>query len=253
VNDAIDPFPLPAPAFNGSSRVVAAGNAFEWLRQGWAIFLVNPGVWIAMTVVLIVVILGMQIVPLVGALVANLLTPMLGAGMLLACQKATNGEAPDVADLFIGFKQNTTNLVMLGVLYMAAMLAIVAIVVVLGGGSMAGGLMMGRPAGIGVGLGLAFGGMMLAMLLSLALSVPLFMAIWFAPALVFFNNMPPVEALKASFNACLKNTLPFLVYGLIVMVLMFFAALPVGLGFLVLVPVLSGSVYVSYRDIFVAN
>ena len=35
--------------------------------------------------------------------------------------------------------------------------------------------------------------------------------------------------------------------------LMFFAALPVGLGFLVLIPVLSGSIYASYRDIFVAN
>jgi uncharacterized membrane protein len=46
---------------------------------------------------------------------------------------------------------------------------------------------------------------------------------------------------------------PFLVYGLITMVLCFFAALPVGLGFLVLGPVLSGSVYASYRDIFVAT
>ena len=79
------------------------------------------------------------------------------------------------------------------------------------------------------------------------------MAIWFAPALVFFNNMPPLDALKASFNACLKNILAFLVYGLIVLVLMFFAALPAGLGFLVLIPVLSGSVYASYRDIFLAN
>jgi uncharacterized membrane protein len=43
------------------------------------------------------------------------------------------------------------------------------------------------------------------------------------------------------------------VYSLIVMVLMFFAALPVGLGFLVLVPVLCGSIYASYRDVFVAN
>ncbi len=249
VNKSMEPFPLAAPAFNGNSRVVAAGNAFEWLRQGWALFVFNPGVWIALTLVLLVIIIGLSIVPLVGTLAANLFTPLLGAGMLLACQKAADGEALEIADLFAGFKQNTGNLVMVGVLYMVAMLLIMFIVVVLGGGSIAGGLMMGHAAGFG----LALGGLMIAMLLSLVLLVPLFMAIWFAPALVFFNNMPPVEALRASFNACLKNTLPLLVYSLVVMVLMFFAALPVGLGFLVLIPVLSGSVYASYRDVFVAN
>ena len=78
------------------------------------------------------------------------------------------------------------------------------------------------------------------------------MAIWFAPALIVFNAMPPVDALKASFNACLKNIVVFLVYGLMIMVLCFFAALPLGLGFLVLGPVVAGSVYASYRDIFIA-
>lgn len=245
----MESFPIPAPAFNGHSRTVAAGSAFEWLRQGWALFAVNPGLWIALTVVLLVVVLGLQIVPLIGTLAANLLAPLLGAGLLLVCKKMGDGQSAEITDLFIGFKQNTSGLILLGVLYMAAMLAIFALVVVIGGSSLAGGLLLAQPAGVG----LAFGGMMLSMLLSLALSVPLFMAIWFAPALVFFNNMPPVEALKASFNACLRNMLAFLVYGLIVMVLMFFAALPVGLGFLVLIPVLSGSVYAAYRDIFVAN
>jgi uncharacterized membrane protein len=65
--------------------------------------------------------------------------------------------------------------------------------------------------------------------------------------------MQPIPGLKASFNACMKNMVPFLVYGLITMTLCFFAALPVGLGFLVLGPVLAGSVYASYRDIFVAT
>jgi uncharacterized membrane protein len=245
----MQPFPLAAPPFNGNSRVVPAGNAFDWLRQGWALFVVNPGVWIAMTIVLLVVVFALNIVPLVGTLAANLLTPLLGAGVLLACQKADSGQMPEITDLFAGFKRNTSGLLVLGVIYMAAMLLILVVVVLLGGGSLASGLMMGRAAGVG----LALGGMLLAMLLTLALSVPLCMALWFAPALVFFNNMPPVEAAKASFNACLKNTLPFLVYGLIVMVLMFFAALPVLLGFLVLVPVLAGSIYASYRDIFVAN
>lgn len=244
----MEAFPISAPEFNGDCRAVPPGNAFEWLRQGWAIFVANPGVWIAMTVIALVIFLGLSIVPLIGHLAAHLLTPVIGAGMLIACRKLSNSESIEIADLFAGFKRNTGNLVMLGVLYMLGMLAIFAVVFVLGGGSMAGGMMMGSPAG----LGFAFGGMLLAGLLSLALSVPLFMAIWFAPALVVFNNMQPVPALKASFNACLKNTIPFLVYGLITLVLCFFAALPIGLGFLVLVPVLSGSVYAAYRDIFLA-
>ena len=242
-------FPIPAPAFNGNSRVVAAGNAFEWLKQGWSMFVANPGLWIASTVVLIVLVLALNIVPLIGTLAAYLLTPLFSAGLLAVCEKAARGEAPDINDLFSGFKRNTGSLVMVGVLYMVGMLIILLVVIALGGGSMAGGLLMNRPAGFG----LAFGGMMLAMLLWLVLSVPLIMAIWFSPALVFFNNMPPVDALRASFNACMKNLLVFLVYGLIVLILGFFAALPVGLGFLVLVPVVAGSIYVSYRDIFVAN
>ena len=242
-------FPIPAPAFNGNSRVVPPGNAFDWLRQGWALFAANPGLWIGLTIVLLVIVLGVQIVPLVGTLAAHLLMPVLGAGLLLVCRKIDEEERVQIDDLFAGFKQNAGPLVMVGVLYMVAMFAIVVIVVVVGGGSVAGGLLSAQPAGLGV----IFGGLMLSLLLSLALSVPVAMAVWFAPALVFFNNMQPVEALKASFEACMKNVLAFLVYGLIVLVLAFFAALPVGLGFLVLIPVLAGSVYAAYRDVFVAN
>ena len=245
----MESFPIPAPAFNGNSRVVPPGNAFDWLQQGWALFAANPGLWIGLTIVLLVIVLGVQIVPLVGTLAAHLLMPVLGAGMLLVCRKIDEEERVQIDDLFAGFKQNAGPLVMVGVLYMLAMFAIVVIVVVVGGGSVAGGLLSAQPAGLGV----IFGGLMLSLLLSLALSVPVVMAVWFAPALVFFNHMQPVEALKASFEACMKNVLAFLVYGLIVLVLAFFAALPVGLGFLVLIPVLAGSVYAAYRDVFVAN
>lgn len=245
----MESFPIPAPAFNGNSRVVPPGNAFDWLKQGWALFAANPGLWIGLTIVLLVIVLGVQIVPLVGTLAAHLLMPVLGAGMLLVCRKIDEEERVQIDDLFAGFKQNAGPLVMVGVLYMLAMFAIVVIVVIVGGGSVAGGLLSAQPAGLGV----IFGGLMLSLLLSLALSVPVVMAVWFAPALVFFNRMQPVAALKASFEACMKNVLAFMVYGLIVLVLAFFAALPVGLGFLVLIPVLAGSVYAAYRDVFVAN
>ena len=80
--------------------------------------------------------------------------------------------------------------------------------------------------------------------------VPLAMAVWFAPALVVFRNVAPLEAMKASFFACLKNIVPFLVYGVILFVLCIVAMIPFGLGMLVMMPVMMGSVYASYVEIF---
>jgi uncharacterized membrane protein len=76
------------------------------------------------------------------------------------------------------------------------------------------------------------------------------MAIWFAPPLVMFRNVAPLEAMKASFRVCLKNLMPFLVYGVVLLVLFVLAAIPFGLGFLVLIPVLIGAQYASYLDLF---
>jgi uncharacterized membrane protein len=76
------------------------------------------------------------------------------------------------------------------------------------------------------------------------------MMIWFAPALVAFHNVPAVDSMKQSFQACMKNIVPFLVYGIIALCLAIVATIPLGLGWLVLGPTLIGSIYYSYRDIF---
>lgn len=211
-------FPIPAPMFNGASRRVDVDNVFDWFRQGWAIFLAKPGVWMAMTIILIVILSGLAIIPWFAELAACLLTPLLAAGLLLACRKVERNETLEISDLFAAFQSHSGGLVMLGVFYMLVMLG--------------GGLLGTLPS------------LLLCMLIALS--------IWFASALLVFNRLPPVDALKASCHACLKNFLVFLVYGLISLVLCFFAALPIGLGFLVLGPVLAGSVYASYRDIFIA-
>ena len=187
-----EPFPILPPTFSGNSRSVDVGNVFDWLRQGWATFIVNPGTWIAMMVITIVIFIGLAIVPLIGQLAAHLLTPVLAAGMLVACRKVASEETLEIADLFAGFQRNTGPLMMLGVLYMIGMLLVSLLVLALAGGGLAGGLMMGSP----VGASIAVGGFLVGAMLWLALSVPIAMAIWFAPALVLFNDMPPVDALK---------------------------------------------------------
>ena len=242
-------FPIPAPAFNGASRSVPPGNAFEWLRQGWALFVANPGMWIVLTIVLMVLMVGLTLIPLIGALASNLLAPLLAAGLMRACQRVESGEPLDLSDLLSGFRHNSHQLITLGLLVLVSLLLLFVVVVSLGGGGVAAAILDGSPVGIGI----AVGGLLMAFFLSTVLMVPFFMALWFAPALIFFNNMAPVEALKASFNACVKNALAFLVYGVVVVTLLFFAALPAGLGLLVLVPVIAGSTYAAYRDVFVAN
>jgi uncharacterized membrane protein len=75
--------------------------------------------------------------------------------------------------------------------------------------------------------------------------------------------MTPLAAMKLSFAACLKNTLPFTVYGLAILGLWIVMSLPAAMGIvgalLVMallvtsIPVLICSIYASYRDIFVAR
>ena len=44
--------------------------------------------------------------------------------------------------------------------------------------------------------------------------------------------------------------IPFTLYSLVLLVLAVIAAIPLGLGFLVLIPVAIASIYAAYRDIF---
>ncbi|MDD1633175.1 MAG: hypothetical protein LUP91_13335 [Methylococcaceae bacterium] len=243
-----NPSPLSGPGrgFTLEGRTVDAGRPVEWIKAGWQLFVKNPGVWIAEMVIggIILVVLGM--IPVLGQLASNFLAVLFAAGLLLGCRSLAEGGELRVDHLFAGFKQNTGNLVMVGVYYLVGIVIIVGITFAIGGGSALSGALLGRTAGIG----LIAGGFLLAMLVGLALFTPLAMAVWFAPPLVVFRNVPPLEAMKASFNVCLKNMVPFLVYGVILLVLCVIAAIPLMLGFLVLGPVLIGAHYASYMELF---
>ncbi|MDR3300044.1 MAG: hypothetical protein LBU43_08640 [Candidatus Accumulibacter sp.] len=237
-------FPIPASAFYGHSRAVEADAVFAWLRFGWNVFLVNPGVWVVSTLILLIGFPALLILWPLGPLLAALLTPVLAAGLFGMCRQAAGEKALGVSALFAGFTTRTTPLLVLGIVFMVVAMIIPLIVFLLFSSSVVGGIMWGISVGITV---------LLALLLSSLLFVPLWMTMWFAPALVLFNAMPPLEACKASLSASLKNIRPLLILGLIVFILCVFAALPAGLGFLVLIPVLAGTAYASYQDVFIVH
>ena len=136
---------------------------------------------------------------------------------------------------------------MVGLFFALAVFSIAFLAFLLVSGGILGGTVTGRVAGFGI----AFGGVMLAGLLVLMLSIPVIMATWYAPFLVFLHDMAPLDAMKASFVAGYKNWLAMVIFGIFLVVALFFAMLPLGLGMVLLLPVFSGAVYASYRDIFV--
>jgi uncharacterized membrane protein len=226
---------------------VPAGNGIAWLTQGWEMFKQAPGIWIGITVIFLVIMMVLGVIPLVN-LIAGLLAPILIGGVMLGCKAQEDGEDLRIGHLFAGFSGHAGNLILVGVIYLAGLIAIGIVAALMGGGIGFGAAMMGGGQASAAALILP---MLLMMLVMLVLMIPLAMAVWYAPALVVLHEVAPFEAMKSSFFVCIKNFVPFLVYGLVVLVLAIVATIPIGLGWLVLMPVLYASIYASYKDMFI--
>lgn len=226
---------------------VPAGNGWDWILAGWELFKLNPGMWIGLTLVYMLIALVAGLIPFIGGLITNLFMPVVMGGIMIGCRDLEEGKELQISHLFAGFSDHLGQLVLVGTLYLVGIFLIVvpigivaAIMVPLMGGGEMNSMAM-------------FPLIIVLVLVGSALIIPLVMAYWFAPALVVFHGMPPIEAMKSSFFVCWKNFSPFLVYGLALMVLTFVAMLPCFLGFLVLGPVIMASIYTSYRDLFIQD
>jgi len=227
-------------------RAVGAGQGWTWIADGFGLFKKAPGMWIALVIVLFVILLVLAFIPLLGAVATFLLMPLFLGGLMLGCRALQGGGELEVGHLFAGFKEHTGNLIVLGALAIGGWVIVMLPMIAIVGAGAIFGMMRGDAAGVA-----AMGGsMVLAWLVAMALSIPIYMALWFAPALVVLRGLAPVAAVKESFFGCLKNVVPFLIYGIVLLVLGIVAAIPLGLGWLVLGPVAVASVYTAYRDIY---
>jgi uncharacterized membrane protein len=235
---------------NGRGRPM--GHGWRWIVEGWHIFTASPVLWIVTVLLFIIISIVTAIVPVVGQLAGIVLTPVLTAGLMIGASEVAAGRPLSIGHLFAGFQQRVGSLVGLGLLLTLFTVVVVLIVVVLifafGGAAMQ--LLMTAsvdPAALTrSSLGLLFTIAAVAVLLLL----PLSMAYYFAPALIALGGQGPLAAMRMSLLACLRNSLPLLVYSLALIVLAILATLPLALGWIVLLPVLIASAYASYRDIF---
>lgn len=238
-----------AEAFVAGGRALAAGRGWDWIRAAWTLFTRQPGVWIGLLVIMLVIYVVAALVPVAGSTATIVFGPVFAAGFVIGARAQDQGGQLAIAHLFAGFRERFGPLVLVGVLYLVASAAIGVLVVLVVGAGLLTSLGQGRIDSLPPG---ALVTILLGMLIGASLMLPVLMAVWFAPALVVFHGRDAVQALKESFIGCLKNILPFFVYGLAMFIFGILAAIPFGLGWLVLGPVLAASVYTSYKDIFVS-
>ncbi len=158
------------------------------------------------------------------------------------------GRELEIAHLFAGFTNRFGALIAVGAIYLVLWFAIVVVSALVTGVSV--WVMLGAGPDLASATMSEIIWILLAWLITLGLMVPVYMAVWFAPPLAVFNGLGAFDALKASFLGCLKNIVPFLIYGLIVVGFAILASIPFFLGWLVLGPVIGASIYTSYRDIY---
>lgn len=225
------------------------GHGARWISEGFDLFKQDAGTWVVICIVYLLINLVAGVIP-GGNLVMTIVNPIISGGMMLGCASLASGQGLRVSHLFSGFQSRSGPLAIVGLLYLVAMV-----------------LLVGVAAGVGAATVLDFEALssdpnyldnmanepmslMLFGLLLMAAALPVAMAFWFAPVLVAVGELNPTTAIGFSLRACLKNFLPFFIYGILLAVILVISMIPLGLGLLVTIPLIFTSIYASYRDIF---
>jgi uncharacterized membrane protein len=235
-------------------RSVAPGRGWQWIVAAFQLFRKNPLIWVVLNMALTLIGVGLSLLPVIGAYVLYLLTPVFLGGIMAAAKDLEAGQDIEIAHLFRGFHHNAAHLVTVGGVYLVGQVVISGVMLTVGGPEFQEAV----TAGIGAldASTLTPEGtrrVLQAMLVGTALFVPLAMAVWFAPALVILDDQPGFQALWTSLLGCLRNAMPLLLYSIVSSVLLLFAVIPFGLGLILWIPVMLLTIYTSYRDVFVTG
>ena len=249
-------------------KTVESGRGAGWLLDGADFFTRDIKNWAAASLALVIMSYLAGKVPAgMGELVFNVLSPVFLGGLMLGCRTQDQGGQFPFPSLFAGFGDRFVPLLLIGVILLAGIFVLVLFAVIsiflfgINLASILDALQSGDISHVDSNFSLA----LIPILIAIGASVPLFMAVWFAPALIVLANLGVSAALKQSFAGCLANIVPFLVYGAaglgICIALVFatgifslfgsmLAKMLFGACMLILIPVTTASIHIGYKEIF---
>ncbi|MEO5765030.1 MAG: BPSS1780 family membrane protein [Casimicrobiaceae bacterium] len=256
-------------------------NGTRWLARSYAMFAKARMNWIVLLLTYYAVLLLAEFVPFIGVLAAPVLKPVFAVGFLAAAWTQERGEMPGFQLLFRGFRSNLSALVLLGIVYAVGITIAISASQFVDGGKLLALISDRMPAeldqeaaALRLSETLADPQVQLGMIVGALCAIPTLFALWWAPALVVFQDASATTALSTSLRAALANWRPILRYALAAFffggllptvvgtLLALFIPAPVGraLALALMLPyvfffvaTLHISDYVSYRDVFHAS
>ncbi|MBB5017127.1 putative membrane protein [Chitinivorax tropicus] len=234
-------------------RIVSANHGWLWLTRSFQLFKPQPGLWIVFTLIFFIIHAMVTSVPYIGAL-GNILSPILFSGIVAGCLAIERNEELELGYLFAGFRQRTEQLAVIGVAAVIGTLVVTLVAfapaLLVGGTQLFANVVAGDMSSMH-NLGV-FGGLIViaSLFIFAALMLVLNMTLWFATCLHVLRDVPPVEALKIGLEATYHNLAPLAVYAVLGALLTMLAIIPVGLGLLVMFPLMLISGYTTFQDVF---
>ena len=186
-----------------------------WLGRAYRMFRAAPLRWLLLLFIYYTLVAAAELGPWasIGTLVAPVLKPVFAVGFLAAAWTQERGGTPSIGLLFRGFRSNLWALLPLGIVFLAGMTLAVLATALVDGGQLISLLSGSEKPTDEI---FSSGRVQLAMLFGAACALPTLLALWFAPALVVFNDANAITALGTSLRAALVNWRPVAVFGLTV-------------------------------------
>src|SRR2546428_3797153 len=183
--------------FIPEGRTVPAGHGWTWLAGGWKLFKRQPGIRVAIAIIVIVISVACYYMSSLGTILGILLTPVFTAGVAIGAKALDEGRELEIAHLFAGFTNRFGALIAVGAIYLALLLAIVVVSALLTGVSV--WVMLGASPDLASATMGEIISILLAWLIALALMVPVVMAGSVPPPPVGVNELGAVVRPTAGF------------------------------------------------------
>ena len=116
------------------ARQLPARSGLDWLRAAYALYRRNPPLLTSVTMLYLLVVIGLNFLPIIGAFIVPMLLPTLNLIVGNTCRVIEGGQTPDKPALLLGVREHKPQLLRLGGLQLAGSVLLLLLSMLLEGG-----------------------------------------------------------------------------------------------------------------------